>query len=590
MGNIEELLRKRKELLEEIDRQIEADHTRAVTLLFTDIVGSTGFYERMGDIAGRQMVQTHNDLLFPIIAAHRGRVIKTIGDSIMASFDAAAAALDCTVEMQKAIRGYNAGAQASRTFKVRMGVHCGRAVVEEKDLYGDVVNTAARVESRAAGEEILVSGAVKEGVESYPIPLVFLGSEKVKGREEKVDLYLVNWQGIPEKEAAEAWRARGGKPGPDSGPSPTAAWTGVITKLDVKKELEGIPSLPSRGNPYLNRVMIPHPGMFHGRGSLVKKIMSRLSAQHPQSVSLVGERRIGKSSLLNHLRSPGTRIAHFEDPDAFLQVFIDFQQARTIDEGQFFGLIFAELERKYPGLAGRTPQAGEGEMRRLCEVVSEKGMRMIFLFDEFECVTKNPKIGPEFYSFLRSLANNYPVGFITASGRNLKDMCVTHEISDSPFFNIFSVHHVGLFNPDEALSLVRGPSEARGIPLLPLAQPIIDMGGLYPFFLQMACGAWFEFLEAEEKKAEDFIGKPIPRDVANAFREESRPHFEFICESAGDSERKALVACGASGGAEASNPAAEELERKGYLVRSGDKLVPFSSEFGRFLRELSRTA
>jgi hypothetical protein len=308
----------------------------------------------------------------------------------------------------------------------------------------------------------------------------------------------------------------------------------------------------------------------------------------------VGERRIGKSSLLNHLRSPGARMAYLEDPDAYLSIFIDFQQARSMDEAQFFALLFSELERKYPRLSGKSPHADEGGMRGLCEAVSQAGMRIVFLFDEFECVTKNPKIGPEFYSFLRSLANNYPVCFVTASGRNLKDMCVSHEISDSPFFNIFSVHHVGLFNPEEARSLVSGPSEARGIPLAPLAESIVEMGGLYPFFLQMACSAWFEFLESEEKKAADFLGKPVPREVTDAFREESRPHFEFVCESAGDAECKVLRECGVSGQASAQGftpgSAAEDLERKGYLVRAGEKLVPFSSEFARFLREASRSA
>ena len=152
-------------------------------------------------------------------------------------------------------------------------------------------------------------------------------------------------------------------------------------------------------------------------------------------------------------------------------------------------------------------------MRLLCEAVASRGLRLVFLFDEFECVTKNGRIGPEHYSFLRSLANNFPVSFVTASGRDLKDMCVTHEISDSPFFNIFSVQHVGLFQRQEAEELIRTPSEARGIPLAPLSDAILEMGGLYPFFLQMACAAWFDSLEAEGAKAEEFAGKQIPRDV-----------------------------------------------------------------------------
>ena len=65
MPDIEDLFRKRKELLSQLDEEIRKTYTREVTLLFTDIVGSTRYFERMGDIEGRQMVQTHNDLLIP---------------------------------------------------------------------------------------------------------------------------------------------------------------------------------------------------------------------------------------------------------------------------------------------------------------------------------------------------------------------------------------------------------------------------------------------------------------------------------------------------------------------------------------------
>jgi adenylate cyclase len=145
MGNIEELLRKRKELLEEIDKEIQKSYTKPVALMFTDIAGSTAYFEKKGDIAGRQMIQTHNDILFPIIKEHGGRVIKTIGDSIMASFNDPLKSVMSAVAMQKALSSYNKGKQEDERIKVRMGLHFGQAVVDERDLFGDVVNTSARV-------------------------------------------------------------------------------------------------------------------------------------------------------------------------------------------------------------------------------------------------------------------------------------------------------------------------------------------------------------------------------------------------------------------------------------------------------------
>jgi serine/threonine-protein kinase len=328
--------------------------------------------------------------------------------------------------------------------------------------------------------------------------------------------------------------------------------------------------------------MIPDPKMFFGRRALVRRIMIRLSAQRPQSISLVGERRIGKSSLLNFLRSPGIRLEAPEAPDSFLFLFIDFQQARTLDAGQFFGLFFSELRRQHPGRVDIDLPADDEGVRILCEAVAEHGLRLVFLFDEFECVTKNERIRPELYSFLRSLANNFPVSFITASGRDLKDMCVSHEISDSPFFNIFSVQHVGLFQKEDAEALISGPSEARGVPLAPLADRILEMGGLHPFFLQMACAAWFEHLETEGAKAGELKEMAVPHDVLESFREEARPHFEFIVESLPPGERTALLSR-AREEKEEEDSDALALERKGYVHRAGGKLEPFSLEFRDFL-------
>jgi class 3 adenylate cyclase len=611
MENIEELLRLRKELLEEFDKQIVAGHTRTVTLLFTDIVGSTSFFERMGDIAGRQMLQTHNDLLFPIIASFGGKVVKTIGDSIMAYFDDSGKAVRCCVEMQKAIHAYNAGVSAALGFSVRMGLHSGRAVVEERDLFGDVVNTAARVESRAEGSEIVVSGAVKESAEGIEEPFVSLGTETVKGKDEKIDFFIVNWEGRKEEEILEIWRARaaqkrpaaeaaaqsraGERAGPREAAGPItpapvpAAGAFIKGRIDPRKELDLIPPLPKKGNPFLNRVMIPRADMFFGRRPLVKKIMSRVSNERPQSVSIVGERRIGKSSLLNFLRSPRARLDFLPEPDSRLFLYIDFQQARNLEPGQFFGLIFSEMKKRFSAILDLELPTSEDGMRSLCEAISGGGLTLVLLFDEFECVTKNPRIGPEFYSFLRSLANNFPLCFITATGRGLKDMCVSHAISDSPFFNIFSVHHVGPFQEEEAAELIRVPSGARGIPLAPLMGKIVEMGGLYPFFLQMACSAWFEYLEAEAGNVERFTDAPTPREVTDSFREEAQPHFEFILESASPEEQDAFGAVTAEGSMDGSDRVGMELERKGYLRRESGMLVPFSAEFGRFLASARRS-
>jgi len=587
MAELEDLLRKRKEVLEELDSKI-ATYAKSVTLLFTDIVGSTEFFETAGDIAGRQMIQTHNDLLFPIIESYGGKIIKTIGDSIMASFADPGRAVECSVRMQEALLKHNSQRQDRERIRVRMGLHFGQAVMEERDLFGDMVNTAARVEATANGEEVLISGELKQQLSSTGVPLVFLGSETVKGKKRKIDFYLVNWNNRDEQLLLASWKDRhgaitGAAPRESVTQTPAVRTQRVILKgnLDLKQAAKSSSKPKQKGNPYLNRVMIPHPSMFFGRGAVAKRIASRICAQRPQSISIVGERRIGKSSLLNYLYNPQTRVRMMEEAERYICLFIDFQQLRNIDESRFLQLIYGELEKTLKDQIELELSPDNEGMRFLCEQITQADYKLVMLFDEFESVTKNERIGAQFYSFLRSLANNYAVAFITASGRNLKDMCVSHEIADSPFFNIFSVQHMGLFRRSAAEQLITEPSAAAGLALEPVSSQILDCGGLYPFFLQMACSAWYEFLEAEELRAEEFRGKNTPREVLDIFREEAEPHFEYVLETLPQEEIQGLKKILAGNKPDPS--AAESLERKGYIQsEEGSGFQPFSQEFRRF--------
>jgi eukaryotic-like serine/threonine-protein kinase len=299
----------------------------------------------------------------------------------------------------------------------------------------------------------------------------------------------------------------------------------------------------------------------------------------------VGERRIGKSSLLNFLYGPTTRVKHLEKPEQYVFVFIDFQQFRLKSPEELIGVIYSETARQTEGKIEIGLPANYDGLGQACETITGQGYKLIFLFDEFEAVTKNERIGPEFYSTFRSLANSYPISFITASGKNLKEMCASHEISDSPFFNIFTVQYLGALREQDAKDLIAKPSTAASIPLAPLAPAILDMGGLYPFFLQIACSAWFEYLEAEGKDAESVAGKTVPKAVMDMFRQEVEPHFEYILENLPEGERAVMKKLVEGGAASCGDPHADALERKGYLRQTeGEKLVVFSKEFGAFIK------
>jgi len=100
---INELLRKRNE----IDEIIRKEYSQRVTIIFTDIVGSTEYFTTKDDIAGRAMVQRLNDILFPIIEAYYGKIIKKVGDTSMAGFDEARNRVQSAIAMQKALAKHN---------------------------------------------------------------------------------------------------------------------------------------------------------------------------------------------------------------------------------------------------------------------------------------------------------------------------------------------------------------------------------------------------------------------------------------------------------------------------------------------------
>ena len=184
---IEELLRKRNE----IDAAIRKDYKQQVTVVFTDIVGSTEYFASKGDIAGRAMVQEHNDLLFPIIKEHHGRIIKTIGDAIMAGFDKAVDGVQAAIRMQERLAEYNQ--EAEDEIRIRIGLHTGQAITEPDDIFGDTVNTAAKVEGLADGDQILISGATSKEIEKERFNLHSHGNYSLKGLKEEMPVYEVLW-------------------------------------------------------------------------------------------------------------------------------------------------------------------------------------------------------------------------------------------------------------------------------------------------------------------------------------------------------------------------------------------------------------
>ena len=164
-----------------------------LAVLFTDIVGSTGMAVRLGDDAAQHVVHTHNQVVRTALANSHGREIKHTGDGIMASFSLISNAVEAAADIQRRISAHNQ-AEGDVPLQVRIGVNAGEPVVEDNDLFGATVQLAARLCSAAEPDQILVSEVVRGLCTGKGIAFVSRGSRELKGFEEPIPIFEVNWR------------------------------------------------------------------------------------------------------------------------------------------------------------------------------------------------------------------------------------------------------------------------------------------------------------------------------------------------------------------------------------------------------------
>lgn len=173
-----------------------AKSRKPVTILFTDIVDSTHYWGRKGDIQGRLMVDRHNRLVFPVIRKFKGRIVKTIGDAVMASFNSRENATLAAIGIQQALEEYRKK-DHKFTLRLRIGLHTGQALVEKTDIFGDTVNVAARVQQHAKPDQILASGSTASRLRRHEYDLERKTSFVPKGKSRPMSVYAVDWQNHP---------------------------------------------------------------------------------------------------------------------------------------------------------------------------------------------------------------------------------------------------------------------------------------------------------------------------------------------------------------------------------------------------------
>jgi class 3 adenylate cyclase len=166
--------------------------SRPQTILFADVAGSTRLFETKGDVEARRLTSMVLDALSVVCAQYGGRVIKTIGDEIMCTIPNALDGVLAACDMQrKMARDINF---VRDNLAVRIGLHYGNALEENGDVYGDAVNTAARMTSLAKREQIVTTAATMKEISGGAPETRSLGRARVSGKLLPIEIVDVVWQ------------------------------------------------------------------------------------------------------------------------------------------------------------------------------------------------------------------------------------------------------------------------------------------------------------------------------------------------------------------------------------------------------------
>jgi len=179
---------------ERLQALIKSKFTRVLSVMFTDLKGSTTIAEMQGDLVSRQLIMEQNQILLPAIEENHGVFIKSIGDGTLSRFDSAQDAVRAAVRIQQGMDRLNMSGMFKTPVLMRVGIHTGECILEKDDIFGDTVNTASRFESSAGAGEIYLSedtfNALSDKSEIY---CRFIREVELKGKREPYKAYKAFW-------------------------------------------------------------------------------------------------------------------------------------------------------------------------------------------------------------------------------------------------------------------------------------------------------------------------------------------------------------------------------------------------------------
>lgn len=165
------------------------------TVVFADLYGSTGVFESLGNAKATEAVTQATNWVAEKITANGGRVVKLLGDGVLATFKKSPDAIATVVDIQRSYQLRLASLPPQLYMPLRIGVVRGDVVLVDDDCYGDAVNTASRLSELTGPHQIWVNDkAIENGPKLSDVHFRFLGPIAIRGRSEPCNVYQIEWQ------------------------------------------------------------------------------------------------------------------------------------------------------------------------------------------------------------------------------------------------------------------------------------------------------------------------------------------------------------------------------------------------------------
>lgn len=276
-------------------------------------------------------------------------------------------------------------------------------------------------------------------------------------------------------------------------------------------------------NPYYRRSAISLPHEFFGRQNEMKEIFELIEQQ--QSIALIGERRAGKSSILNAISflrgdSKLSEDVHF--------VFVNCLYAEGSPERRFIRHMLNQITHELE--IDRLPPERDS-LFDAAEAAHLRGYKLVILMDEIDVIVDSREIPKDLFSFFRAWSESFHIPFVITSREGKIEPLLNFTSVGSPFWNNLKTVYVGPFTHAETLNLTMTPAYLCGQPFTPeQVEWIHDHGGHHPFFIQIAASCVFSQPKLDSGR------------WYSAFMVEADQHFEYLLEFLEKKQCDALAA------------------------------------------------